>query len=204
MSERYKEVYGKLVGNRENEFGRSKIHPFTPMVPKKRKDGSYPYISASINGVQTIENAINVFTKDKGRAPKTFLDVGSGKGGMLLAALLFDLQPTGVEYSRELVAASREVYAQFPDLNTKKIRTVVTDFFKWKPKKTYDIVYFFNPWTDGRIWAKFLNRIKELCPPDQIFASFYNMPTTGFRWIERGVYRNTANPVKVASFGCPI
>jgi SAM-dependent methyltransferase len=93
---------------------------------------------------------------------KTFLDVGSGNGEKVYAALCWGFEKSyGLEYSQKLVQISQHALQEF--IQQKKIDIVLADALKTSPDiyKDKDVIYLFAPIKDNRLMAQLAEKILQ-------------------------------------------
>lgn len=91
---------------------------------------------------------------------KTFLDVGSGNGEKLYAALCWGFEKSvGLEYSKKLVQISQNALQEF--MQNKKIDIIHADALKTSPEiyQNMDVIYLFSPIKDNKIMAQLTENI---------------------------------------------
>lgn len=91
----------------------------------------------------------------------TFIDLGSGKGRVLLAAAAFPFAKiVGVEFSAELNAIARENIAKrLGRLRCQQIEVVYADAAEWQFPNGKMIVYLYNPF-DSEVLARVLDNLE--------------------------------------------
>jgi len=91
----------------------------------------------------------------------TFIDLGSGKGKVLLAAAAFPFAKiVGVEFSAELNAIARENIAKYLDrLRCQQIELIYADAAEWPFPNGKMIVYLYNPF-DSEVLARVLDNLE--------------------------------------------
>jgi SAM-dependent methyltransferase len=91
----------------------------------------------------------------------TFIDLGSGKGRVLLAAAAFPFaRILGVELSAELIAIAREnISKSLRYLRCQRIELIHADAAEWQFPNDRIIVYLFNPF-DSEVLARVLDNLE--------------------------------------------
>lgn len=149
----------------------SELNPFhgdnQHYTKKDVKQGYYEYIPSNLS----LAPAVDLFTRIRGRKPKTFLDLGSGKGGMLVKAAELGMDATGVEYLPRYIDLFNEIKT-LPMLEKldRAMVTVPGDILEWVPPTKYDIIYFFRPLQDGNLFVKFLRHMMTYLPRNQFLV----------------------------------
>lgn len=92
----------------------------------------------------------------------TFIDLGSGKGRVLLLAAAFPFQRIiGVEFSDELNATARDNISNYRgNLRCRNIDTVCADAAEWQFPDGKMVVYLYNPF-DMQIMARVLDNLES-------------------------------------------
>lgn len=150
--------------------------PFKNHEPKDKMKKVWGYISAGYMAETYIQRAKKLFAERNGREAETFLDMGSGKGGVLLLAHQYGLEATGLEYSQELIDIADKIMQSRKLKGIYKIKTIKGDMMKWVPDKVYDIIYTYWPLQDQMQWLKFLAHLRRVTPSGQIVVSLMCMP----------------------------
>jgi SAM-dependent methyltransferase len=161
-----------------------RLDPFQSMDPRNgRMSGAYGYVPARGAAEVCIRQSQKLFYRLHGRKAKTFLDLGSGKGGVLFQAHELGLKATGVEYSQELVNLANELTQLIGfHKGRKAVKTIAGDILQWVPDTQYDIIYFFRPFYENKMWYEFIRHLMAVFPKNQVVASFFSMDTLpGFK-----------------------
>lgn len=108
----------------------------------------------------------------------TFVDVGSGKGKVVLVAALFNFtRVVGIEFSKELCEIARRNVSIFKSRTDCKTPMEIfhTDALEYNFYGDESIFYMANPF-DGYVMEKFLSRLKEyvLRKSGRIFLLYQN------------------------------
>lgn len=147
---------------------RDKLYPFYCYKPKRKRKDSYNFIPFGYWQIE-LEKLIKIFEKIKGRKPKTFLDLGSGKGNILFEANRCGLEATGVEYNQEIINIFNKLVSMGLPLNKDiPIETIKADIINFIPDKEYDIVYFYRPIIYTKPHDEFIYNILKNYPLGQI------------------------------------
>jgi SAM-dependent methyltransferase len=104
-------------------------------------------------------------------ATDVFVDLGSGKGQMLIIAALHPFKRvTGVEYDQELAELSRRnIKGASPRFRAREIEVITADALEWDFEDDISIVFMFNPFVGqtfqavvGKVFASFDRNPREL------------------------------------------
>jgi SAM-dependent methyltransferase len=104
-------------------------------------------------------------------ATDVFVDLGSGKGQMLLIAAMFPFKRvTGVEYDQDLAECSRRnMESAKHHFRARKVETVTADVLEWPIEDDVSMVFLFNPFIGqtfqsamGKIFASYDCNPREL------------------------------------------
>jgi 16S rRNA G966 N2-methylase RsmD len=93
---------------------------------------------------------------------KTFLDVGSGNGEKVYAALCWGFEKTyGLEYSQKLVQISTHALQDF--IQKQQTEIIHADALKASPEvyKNIDIIYLYSPIKEGKTMAQLTDKILQ-------------------------------------------
>ena len=108
-----------------------------------------------------------------------FVDVGSGKGKILLLAARYGFEKNiGIEFSKELCDIANQNIASFrAGRYTPRIKIINTDVLHYSIKAIKNIFYLFNPF-DKMILAQFLKNILDSLRKTErpLWLIFNNMP----------------------------
>lgn len=172
------------------------LNPFASYRNKDRRDGMYEYIPSHVT-TRVLQTVKRHFRTINGRAARTFLDLGCGKGGAMYTALDAGLIPTGVEISDELLRLARKIQTITFIKDAKKLTFIKGDILKWKPDKQYDIVYFYHPLSDPKLHTQFIQHVYKSFPIGQLFVCIGGVDGhNGFKYISECTCVSIENPVE--------
>jgi len=140
-------------------------------------------------------------------ADVVFLDYGSGKGRVLVAAATFPFRKVlGVEISEQLVAAARGNLAHMKHRRAAHVAVHHSDAARFPVPDDVNVIFFFNPFT-GQTLTDVVNRIERsirACPRDLLIIYFnhgeFDKRVQGQSWLRKvheasfcGLYRASAD-----------
>jgi SAM-dependent methyltransferase len=186
----------------------SMVNPYNSYRNSDVREGMYEYVPSRIS-VGYIREAMRIFKARTGRNAKTFLDLGCGKGAVLYTALEANLEPTGVEISKELLKIAKQIQNLNIIPDSEKITFIQGNILKWVPDKAYDIVYFFRPLSDAALFLQFVKHVHRVFPiGQQIIAISGVQGYIGFERMERTnveLYVTTDIPAEILKInGYPV
>jgi len=146
----------------------------TLRVESEHKKDAYTYIPTQITPLRTVLRKLDL-PKDG-----VFIDVGSGKGRVLLIAAQTGFQRIiGVELSRELCEIARENVKAFLRQTqiTAQIEVIESDVATWPIDCGYNVFFMFHPFS-RTVLARFLDNLRSSLKqfPRKIWL-VYNNPT---------------------------
>lgn len=135
------------------------------------ENGSYPFIPIPIGSIVGQLNAIKLqLAKDirwSGHKSNTsyFLDAGCGCGNVMLIADAFRLcdKVHGIEYYEETAKRAEQWLGIGNDYCNyrKQFKIFRKDIMKFENYRKYDIIYYFCPFSDGRLQILFEERLEN-------------------------------------------
>ncbi len=132
---------------------------FTLSVPDSYKNKVVPYEAMKSKNFYLVMNSLNIEWSNY-----SFIDVGSGKGKVLLLASKYPFQRIiGVELSRTLVEKAKENISNFRPKSSflKRITLINKDIIDYNPTKENVIFFLYNPF-NAEIMTSFVKKIELL------------------------------------------
>lgn len=153
------------------------LHLYEELVKEKKREfeleverecaydsGRFPFIPLQVSEfLNLLDKASKIFTNNRDRKPRSFIDLGCGFGNNMILARHKGLFVQGVEIDETYINFGREILP-----NAKFIQG---NLLNWRPHRKYDIAYFYKPLYNHKLWLQFQNHFVKSFPKGQIFIS---------------------------------
>jgi SAM-dependent methyltransferase len=135
------------------------IHAVRSEIPNNLQEINQAYWGGILYDLSRFIENVNLLKQSQ---DKVFIDVGSGNGEKLYAALCLGFEKAiGIEYSPDLVQIAHESLQEFEQSG--QVQTILSDAFEISPEiyAQADFIYLYSPIKDNELMAKLTYQIMQ-------------------------------------------